>query len=294
MPIERTSSTHRLEQGAVFHVAPGTLPSNDRRSATAGCSRCRRRSSTTSSGSTIGTVAPAPASRSRQEAVMKAACRPSIVAIVLPLVGFVTRGEPALSRGGARFDAHSGGDPNADRHHQRQPRGLRSQGHVTTRPFVGRRHRSAASTAAAPMPRRASGSTSGSADDRPRRGREEELLASRYEQQMNLVGLHRGADRVLDREIPGLWRDFYAWDDPAYRDGVIKVQAGRGAGPRSERLEEQLEIEQAQPSRRSRTTPARTVPSRDGSGASTGRPRPRSPHRSRVAVHSQERTRCVG
>jgi hypothetical protein len=43
-----------------------------------------------------------------------------------------------------------------------------------------------------------------------------------YEQQLKLLQDISKQIEVLDYEIPGLWRDFYAWDDPAYRDGVIK------------------------------------------------------------------------
>ena len=43
-----------------------------------------------------------------------------------------------------------------------------------------------------------------------------------YGQQLELVGDFREQIDALDYEIPGLWRDFYSWDDPAYRDGVIK------------------------------------------------------------------------
>ena len=43
-----------------------------------------------------------------------------------------------------------------------------------------------------------------------------------YEQQLKfLQDISKQID-VLDYDIPGLWRDFYSWDDPAYRDGVIK------------------------------------------------------------------------
>lgn len=43
-----------------------------------------------------------------------------------------------------------------------------------------------------------------------------------YEQQLKLLEDISKQIDVLDYEIPGLWRDFYSWDDPAYRDGVIK------------------------------------------------------------------------
>jgi len=43
-----------------------------------------------------------------------------------------------------------------------------------------------------------------------------------YEQQLKLLEGIAKQIEALDYEIPGLWRDFYSWDDPAYRDGVIK------------------------------------------------------------------------
>lgn len=67
----------------------------------------------------------------------------------------------------------------------------------------------------------------------------------RYQQQLELVASIEEQIAILDREIPGLWRDFYAWDDPAYRDGVIKVQLD-SALARSERLKTQLDIEKEQ------------------------------------------------
>ncbi|HOC43754.1 MAG TPA: hypothetical protein PKJ99_12130 [Thermoanaerobaculales bacterium] len=67
----------------------------------------------------------------------------------------------------------------------------------------------------------------------------------RYEQQLALVASIESQIAILDREIPGMWRDFYAWDDPAYRDGVIKVELD-AALARSERLKQQLEVEREQ------------------------------------------------
>jgi len=43
-----------------------------------------------------------------------------------------------------------------------------------------------------------------------------------YTRQLELVASIKKQMEDLDFEIPGLWRDFYSWDDPAYRDGVIK------------------------------------------------------------------------
>jgi hypothetical protein len=67
----------------------------------------------------------------------------------------------------------------------------------------------------------------------------------RYQQQLELIASIEDQIGILDREIPGLWRDFYAWDDPAYRDGVIKVQLD-AALARSERLKQQLGTEREQ------------------------------------------------
>jgi hypothetical protein len=61
----------------------------------------------------------------------------------------------------------------------------------------------------------------------------------RYKQQLDLVESVKNQIQELDYEIPGLWRDFYAWDDPAYRDGVIKPNLD-SALARREGLETQL------------------------------------------------------
>jgi hypothetical protein len=59
-------------------------------------------------------------------------------------------------------------------------------------------------------------SSSGYGDERKR------YWQGRYKQQLDLLESVKNQIQKLDYEIPGLWRDFYAWDDPAYRDGVIK------------------------------------------------------------------------
>lgn len=48
---------------------------------------------------------------------------------------------------------------------------------------------------------------------------------------------------VLDAQIPGLWSQFYAWDDPVYRDGVIKPKLDAALAMRQQ-LEEQLAQEE--------------------------------------------------
>ena len=53
-----------------------------------------------------------------------------------------------------------------------------------------------------------------------------------YQQQLKLVQDCRQQIDVLDYEIPGLWRDFYSWDDPAYRDGVIKPRLDKALAQR--------------------------------------------------------------
>jgi len=45
---------------------------------------------------------------------------------------------------------------------------------------------------------------------------------SRYQRQKQLVEDMKRRIDELNAEIPQLWSQFYAWDDPAYRDGVIK------------------------------------------------------------------------
>jgi hypothetical protein len=62
---------------------------------------------------------------------------------------------------------------------------------------------------------------------------------SQYQRQLELVESLENQIEVLDEEIPGLWRDFYAWDDPMYRDGVIKPKLD-AALTRRQSIEEKL------------------------------------------------------
>jgi hypothetical protein len=64
-----------------------------------------------------------------------------------------------------------------------------------------------------------------------------------YERQLELVASLKRQIVILDQEIPGLWTDFYARDDPAYRDGVIKPKLD-AAMERRERLVEDLAREE--------------------------------------------------
>jgi hypothetical protein len=64
-----------------------------------------------------------------------------------------------------------------------------------------------------------------------------------YAQQMSKIASIKRQIQQLDRDIPGLWNDFYARDDPAYRDGVIKPRLDESL-KRREELEEQLAREE--------------------------------------------------
>ena len=66
----------------------------------------------------------------------------------------------------------------------------------------------------------------------------------RYAGQKEMIEAIKREIEALDSEIPGLWNQFYAWDDPAYRDGVIKVQLDQKLARREE-LAKQLPEEEA-------------------------------------------------
>jgi hypothetical protein len=65
-----------------------------------------------------------------------------------------------------------------------------------------------------------------------------------YGRQLEVVRELREQIEVLDYEIPGLWRDFYSWDDPMYRDGVIKPKLDQALAQR-QKLEVELQDEEA-------------------------------------------------
>jgi hypothetical protein len=66
---------------------------------------------------------------------------------------------------------------------------------------------------------------------------------TQYQQQTAVIDAIRKAIEKLDFEIPGLWNQFYSWDDPAYRDGVIKVNLDQAVAKREE-LAQQLPAEE--------------------------------------------------
>jgi hypothetical protein len=61
-----------------------------------------------------------------------------------------------------------------------------------------------------------------------------------YGQEIQKLKDISGQIELLDYEIPGLWRDFYSWDDPAYRDGVIKPKLDKALAQR-QKLEVDLQ-----------------------------------------------------
>ncbi len=56
----------------------------------------------------------------------------------------------------------------------------------------------------------------------------------KYKDQKNKIADMQRRIKELDKEIPGLWTQFYSWDDPAYRDGVIKPKLDRALQERKE------------------------------------------------------------
>ena len=64
-----------------------------------------------------------------------------------------------------------------------------------------------------------------------------------YTQQMSKIASLKRQIQQLDRDIPGLWNDFYSRDDPAYRDGVVKPKLDASLKKREE-LEAQLAHEE--------------------------------------------------
>jgi len=69
-----------------------------------------------------------------------------------------------------------------------------------------------------------------------------EYWVNRYTQQERLIESLEAQVEKLDAEIPALWNQFYAWDDPAYRDGVIKPKLDR-ALENHKTVSEQLQTE---------------------------------------------------
>lgn len=76
-------------------------------------------------------------------------------------------------------------------------------------------------------------------DETPEMAEKRRYWQGQYQRQLELIASLERQVQVLDETIPLLWRKFYAWDDPAYRDGVIKPELDQ-ALVRRESLEERL------------------------------------------------------
>jgi hypothetical protein len=70
----------------------------------------------------------------------------------------------------------------------------------------------------------AGGATEGQNADTAAAQERKQYWQATYQHQLDLIASIQKQIEFLDNEIPGLWRDFYSWDDPFYRDGVIKPQ----------------------------------------------------------------------
>jgi len=57
---------------------------------------------------------------------------------------------------------------------------------------------------------------------------------SRYTQQLERIAAIKRQIEQLDLEIPALWNEFFARDDPAYRDGVIKPKLDKSLARRDQ------------------------------------------------------------
>jgi predicted RNase H-like HicB family nuclease len=76
-------------------------------------------------------------------------------------------------------------------------------------------------------------------DETPEMAEKRRYWQGQYQRQLELIASLEQQIQVLDETIPLLWRKFYAWDDPAYRDGVIKPELDQALA-RRESIEERL------------------------------------------------------
>ncbi len=80
---------------------------------------------------------------------------------------------------------------------------------------------------------------------------------NRYKEQLKRIEQMKKRLADLNREIPGLWTQFYSWDDPAYRDGVIKPKLDRD-------LQEAKELQKKIPEEEAKLDQIREQARRDG------------------------------
>lgn len=71
-----------------------------------------------------------------------------------------------------------------------------------------------------------------------------DMWRKRYSDQKDRVTTLEHRRKELDSQIPALWNKFYAWDDPAYRDGVIKPELDAAIRERDQ-IDTKIEEERA-------------------------------------------------
>jgi len=76
-------------------------------------------------------------------------------------------------------------------------------------------------------------------DETPAMAEKRRYWQGQYQRQLELIASLEHQIQVLDETIPLLWRKFYAWDEPAYRDGVTKPALDQALA-RRDSLEERL------------------------------------------------------
>jgi hypothetical protein len=116
------------------------------------------------------------------------------------------------------------------------------KGHITA---VTTRSGDSKTSPARPVPdvkwSRDSTAEDGSAESRVEAGEKDrrQYWRDQYMEQLRLIEAMEAQIEALDLEIPQLWRQFYALDDPMYRDGVIKPRLDQALEDR-QRIEEDL------------------------------------------------------
>ncbi|NOZ79391.1 MAG: hypothetical protein GXP48_09505 [Acidobacteria bacterium] len=74
-----------------------------------------------------------------------------------------------------------------------------------------------------------------------------EYWQTRYRSHLDRIAALKKRLARLDNEIPRLWNQFYAWDDPAYRDAVIKPKLDAALAARKKVKAQLLREEKALP-----------------------------------------------
>ena len=89
------------------------------------------------------------------------------------------------------------------------------------------------------------------------KGHKRDYWRKRYKDQVKRIEEMKKRLAELNREIPGLWTQFYSWDDPAYRDSVIKPKLDKS-------LQEAKELQKKIPAEEAKLDRIREQARRDG------------------------------